>query len=55
MRLVSWLCASYGLSDSSVIRHYDVTGKMCPKYFVKHEDAWEDFLSDIERKLEKNR
>ena len=55
VRLVSWLCASYGLSDSAVIRHYDVTGKMCPKYFVKHEDAWEDFLSDIERKLEKNR
>lgn len=52
-QLTAWLCASYGLTDADVIRHYDVTGKMCPKYFVKHEDAWMDFLSDIAEKLEK--
>lgn len=54
IQLTSWLCASYGLSASDVIRHYDVTGKMCPKYYVKHTDAWEEILSDIENKLGKN-
>jgi N-acetylmuramoyl-L-alanine amidase CwlA len=23
-------------------RHYDVTGKVCPKWFVEHSDAWEN-------------
>ncbi len=31
----------FGLTGQDVIRHYDVTGKICPKYFVEHEDAWE--------------
>ena len=54
VRLTAWLCDTYGLSETDVIRHYDVTGKMCPKYYVKHEDAWQGFLSDIAEKLEKN-
>ena len=54
VKLTAWLCATYGLSSSDVIRHYDVTGKLCPLYFVRHEDAWEEFLSDIQKKLEKN-
>ena len=31
-----------------VIRHYDVTGKNCPKYFVEHEDEWEQFKKDVD-------
>lgn len=53
IKLTAWLCASYGLSVSDIIRHYDVTGKMCPKYYVKHEDAWNEILSDVENKLGK--
>ena len=53
VKLTAWLCRTYGLSSSAVIRHYDVTGKMCPKYYVKHEAAWEGFLEDIQRKLAK--
>ncbi|MBQ9391319.1 MAG: N-acetylmuramoyl-L-alanine amidase [Lachnospiraceae bacterium] len=49
--LVAWLCKKYGLSSSGVIRHYDVTGKACPKYFVDNEDAWKSFLKDVEKKL----
>ena len=30
-----------------MIRHYDVTGKMCPKYYVEHEDAWLVFKQDL--------
>ena len=38
-----------------MIRHYDVTGKDCPRYFVQHEDAWETFRADVGKALEKSR
>ena len=47
VQLCAWLCLKFGLDENDVIRHYDVTGKICPKYFVEHEDAWEQFRSDI--------
>lgn len=43
VQLTAWLCVKFDLAVDDVIRHYDVTGKNCPKYFVEHEDAWEDF------------
>lgn len=48
VELTSWLCSRFGLDSQAVIRHYDVTGKICPKYFVEHEDAWERFRQDVE-------
>ena len=50
--LCAWLCLKFDLDENDVIRHYDVTGKICPKYFVEHEDAWKQFKSDIGTKLE---
>ena len=47
VKLTAWLCDEAGLSSDHVIRHYDVTGKICPKYFVDHEDAGEQFKSDV--------
>ena len=47
VKLTAWLCDEAGLSSDHVIRHYDVPGKICPKYFVDHEDAWEQFKSDV--------
>lgn len=47
VKLTAWLCHEAGLSEDDVIRHYDVTGKICPKYFVEHEDAWEKFKQDV--------
>lgn len=47
IRLTAWLCARSGLDAEDVIRHYDVTGKMCPVYYVEHPDAWEQFLEDV--------
>ena len=41
-KLVGWLLDVYDLEKDDVIRHYDVTGKVCPKYYVEHEDAWEN-------------
>jgi len=47
VRLTAWLCMQYGLGPDDIIRHYDVTGKICPKYFVEDEDAWETFKADV--------
>lgn len=47
IHLAGWLCGKYNLDKSSIIRHYDVTGKECPLYFVKHSDAWDKLKDDI--------
>ena len=41
------LIKKYGIKKEYVIRHYDVTGKMCPLYFVKDEKAWEEFKNEL--------
>lgn len=45
--LTGWLCEYLQVPPENVIRHYDVTGKPCPLYFVEHEDAWEQFKGDV--------
>lgn len=47
VELTTWLMGRYDLGTDDVIRHYDVTGKSCPKYFVDHEDKWEKFKEDL--------
>lgn len=54
VRLTAFLCKKYDLDADAVIRHYDVTGKNCPKYFVEHEEAWETFRADVAAALEKS-
>lgn len=51
VRLTAWLCDIGHLSSSDIIRHYDVTGKLCPLYYVEHEDAWLKLKKDIEKAL----
>lgn len=53
VKLTAFLCAKYELNADAVIRHYDVTGKNCPKYFVENEDAWALFKADVNAALEK--
>lgn len=53
VQLTAWLCVKFDLGPEDVIRHYDVTGKICPKYFVENEDAWETFRTDVENAMEK--
>lgn len=48
VHLTAWLVGEYDLKIDDIIRHYDVTGKVCPKYFVEHESAWVDFKLDVE-------
>lgn len=54
VQLTAFLCQKYNLTEESVIRHYDVTGKNCPKYFVENEDAWITFKADVKAALEKS-
>ncbi len=53
IHLTAWLVEHFGLETSDVIRHYDVTGKACPKYFVEFPSAWDGFLADVQGYLKK--
>ena len=53
VQLTAWLCRKYSLTADTVIRHYDVTGKNCPKYFVENEEAWANFKEDVANALAK--
>ena len=53
VELSAWLCLKFGLTEENLIRHYDVTGKNCPKYFVEHPEKWNEFRSDVGKSLEK--
>ena len=50
-RLCAYLCNELGLTEDDLIRHYDVTGKQCPKYYVLHPEAWEQFKADVGSRL----
>lgn len=47
VHLVAYLTEKYGLGRDDIIRHYDVTGKDCPKWFVEHPEDWEKFRDDV--------
>ncbi len=51
VRLVTWLCRELELDETDLLRHYDVTGKMCPLYYVKNPQEWENFCAEIGRNL----
>ncbi len=46
------ICKRYELDPlTAVIRHYDVTGKDCPRYYVKNPLAWEQLKKDVKDKM----
>lgn len=49
VKLTAWLCEVCDLGTSHIIRHYDITAKQCPLYFVTNEDAWAQFRKDVEK------
>ena len=53
VKLTAWLCKKYDLTEEDLIRHYDITGKNCPKYFVENEDAWDEFKSDVGKAIKR--
>lgn len=51
--LVKLLMKKYNVPIERVIRHYDVTGKVCPKPFVDDEKAWKEFKERLVNNMEK--
>ena len=37
----------YNIPASNVIRHYDVTGKVCPEPYVRDVGAWNNFKAEL--------
>ncbi len=51
-RLCAWLCQTGSLDSEDVIRHYDVTGKLCPLYYVEYEEEWIALKNEIQMILD---
>lgn len=55
------LMAKYNIPIERVVRHYDVTGKICPQPFIADQNQWEQFknklvtISEIEEEEEEVR
>ena len=54
VELVGWLIGRYSLTTQDLLRHYDITGKSCPKYFVDYPTKWVDFKEDVRAYIREN-
>lgn len=52
--LVRYLMEKYGVDVGHILRHYDVTGKICPNPYVYNHTAhtWDAFLAAAGRQLQ---
>lgn len=48
LSVVRQLMAAYDIPSDRVLRHYDVTGKNCPRPMVENRQLWEDFKKELE-------
>lgn len=48
VKLTAWLLDVCDLDSNDVIRHYDITGKQCPLYFVTNDGEWKKFINAVE-------
>ena len=51
VELCAELCKKYNNGINNVKTHNMITGKICPKYYVEHNDAWEQLKQDINNKI----
>ena len=55
IKLCAQICKKYGLNPLvDIIRHYDVTNKDCPKYYVSHQAEWESFRKKVKQEMTGN-
>jgi len=47
IKLIKVLMEKYNIPIENVLRHYDVTGKMCPEPFVRNEVQWLNFKKKL--------
>ena len=45
--LVKELMAKYNIPVGNIVRHYDVTGKVCPEPYVRDTRAWNTFKASL--------
>ena len=51
VELCADICRREELTINDIIRHYDVTGKECPRYYVRNESEWIKFKNDVANRL----
>lgn len=51
VELVAELCDEYKLTTADISLHYDITGRLCPAYYVENSDEWQSFLDDVSKKI----
>ncbi len=51
VELCADICKRYNLTIDCIIRHYDVTGKECPRYYVRNEKEWIKFKNDVAKRI----
>ena len=47
VQLVRSLMAKYSIDADHIVRHYDVTGKVCPEPYVRDAAAWAEFKARL--------
>lgn len=47
IELTKYLMKKYSIPVENVVRHYDVTGKLCPAPFVNNNAAWNNFKNKL--------
>ena len=52
VELVKYLMAKYGIDVDHVVRHYDVTGKLCPEPWVRAASLWRAFKARLTAPVE---
>lgn len=54
IELTKFLMKKYNISVDNILRHYDVTGKDCPRPFVENENLWLNFKARLEDEMVSN-
>jgi N-acetylmuramoyl-L-alanine amidase CwlA len=49
--LASDIMIKYNIPMDMLLRHYDITGKICPKPYVDNPKAWQDFKALVAKKI----
>lgn len=52
VKLTAFLMEKYNLQLKDILRHSDITGYQCPPYFTEDQDAWSQFLIDVQDALD---
>lgn len=53
IKFIALKMKQYNIDINHVVRHFDVTGKLCPYYFVVDENDWNVFKTELSKELSK--